>query len=72
MSTRSGEFITTDEPTVVAEPCLDAIVVEDGEGDGGFPDSPCTNESDGFQVFGEANNVLDQPIAPETGPWRWG
>ena len=73
MSTRGWELVTTDEPTIVAEPCLDATIVENREGDRRFPDPSCTNESDGFQVFGEANNVLDQLIAPETGPWRrWG
>ena len=30
MCTRGGEFVATDEPTVVTEPLSDAIIVEDG------------------------------------------
>jgi hypothetical protein len=72
MSARSRELIATDESTVLAKPFLDAIVVEDGEGDGCFPDPPCTDESDGFQVFSESDDLLDQLFASETGPWRRG
>jgi hypothetical protein len=72
MSTRSWEFVTADEPTVIAEACLDAIVVEDGECDGCFPDSPCTDESNGFEILGVIDDLLDQPVASETGPGRWG
>jgi len=72
MSARSWELIATDEPAVIAEPFLDSIVVEDRESDGSFPDSPCTDESDGFEVSGEANELLDQPVTSETGPWRRG
>ena len=59
MSTRSRELITTDEPTVIAKPFLDAIVVEDRESDRSFPDTPCTDDSDGFQVYDETNDLLD-------------
>ena len=45
MKTRSGELIATDESTVVAETALDAIVVEDGEGNGRLSDPPRTDES---------------------------
>ena len=47
-------------------------MVEDSQGDGRFPDPPCTDESNWSEVFREANNLLDQFIASETGPWRWG
>ena len=72
-STRSCEFITTDEPTVMTEPCLNASVVEDRERDGRFPDPPRTDESDRFESFGETNfNLLDQSVTSETGPrGRW-
>jgi hypothetical protein len=71
MRTRSWELVATDESTVIAKPGLDAIVVKDGESDGCFPDPPCANEGDGFEVFGETNELLDQLVASETGPgWR--
>jgi hypothetical protein len=72
MNTRSWELVATDEPTVVAKPLLDSILVEDGQSDGRLPDPPCTDESDGCGVFSEANNLLDQLVASETGPRRWG
>ena len=37
MSARGGELIAADEPTVVSKPFLDAIVVEDSQSDGRFP-----------------------------------
>ena len=70
MSARNWEFIATDEPAVIAEPFLDAMIVEDGERDGSFPDSPWADECDGFEVFCETDDLLDQPVTPETGP-RW-
>ena len=45
MSGRGGELVATDETTVVAKSFLDAIVMEDGQGDGCLADSPCTDES---------------------------
>jgi hypothetical protein len=72
MSARSRELVAADESTVIAKPFLDAIVVEDSEGDGCFPDPPCTDESDGFEVFGNSDDLLDQLPASETGPWRRG
>jgi hypothetical protein len=47
-------------------------VVEDGESDGCLPNPSCTNESDGFEVFGETDELLDQLVASETGPRRRG
>ena len=60
MSTRRWELVASDEPTVIAEMVLDAIVVEGREDDGGFPDPPWTDESDRFDVYCERNNFLDR------------
>jgi hypothetical protein len=68
MSARSWELVATNEPAILAKPLLDAVVVEDGQGDGCLPDPPCADESDGREVFGETNDLLDQFVAPETGP----
>ena len=43
-------------------------MVEDGEGDGGFPNPPCTDEGNGFEVFSESDNLLNQLVTPETVP----
>ena len=59
MSTRGGELVATDKPTVVPKPFLDAIVVENGQSDGRFPNPSCADESDWVEVFCEANNILD-------------
>ena len=67
-----GELVAADEPTVVSEPSLDAIVVEDGQSDCCFPDPACTDESNRSEVFCEADIVLNQVVAPETGPRRRG
>ena len=74
VNARSGELVTADEPTVVSKSSLDAIVVENGQGDGCFPNPPCSDESDWREVFCEINDLLDQFVASETGPrWRgWG
>jgi len=42
MSTRRGELIAADEPTVIAKPLLDAAVVQDGQDDGRLADSART------------------------------
>ena len=72
MSAGGGELVTSDEPTVVSKSFLDAIVVEDGESDGCFPDPPCADESDWSEMFCEADDVLNQLLASETGPRRRG
>ena len=69
---RSGELVATNESTVVAEPVLDAIMVEDSESDICFPNSSCTDESDWFGIFRKFDNVLDQLFASETRPGRRG
>ena len=67
-----GELVTADEPTVVSEPFLDAVVVEDGEGDGGLSDTPRTDESDWGEIFCEADDLVDQLVTPETDSrWLW-
>ena len=70
MSTRCGELVATDEPTVVTESLFDAIVMEDSQSDECLADSAGTNEGDGYEVFCQANDLLDQLITSETGP-RW-
>ena len=72
MSTRGGELIATDEPTVVTKPLLDPIVVEDGQGDGRLADSSGTNEGDWNEVLGETGYLLDQFVASKEGPRWWG
>ena len=69
---RWGELVATDEPTIVSKSFLDAIVVEDGQSNGCFPDPSWTDESDCSEVFCEANDLLDHLVPSETGPRRWG
>jgi hypothetical protein len=70
MGARSRKLVTTNKSTVVTKSFFDSIVVEDGEGDGCLPDPPRTDESDGFQVFGEFNDLFNQVVASETVPGR--
>jgi hypothetical protein len=72
MRGRGREPIATDESAVTAKPFLDSIVVEDGEGDGRFPDPACTDQSDGFEIFGDYDDLINQFPTSETGPWRRG
>ena len=72
MSARCRELVTTDEPAVVSESFLDAIVVEDSQGDGCFPDPSWTDESDWIEGFGDTEDLLDQLVTSETGPRPWG
>ena len=67
---RGGELVATNKPTVVPKLFLYAIVVEDSQSDGCFPDSPGTNESDRIEIFGKTDGLLDQLVAPKAGP-RW-
>jgi len=69
---RSGELVATDESAMITKPFPDAIVMEDSQGDGCFPDSTCTNESDRCTVFSESNDPLDQLVASKTGLRWWG
>jgi len=70
MSGGRGELIATNESTIVAEPLLDAVVVQDGQRDGCLSDSAGTNESDWSQIFCQASDLLDKLVASEEGP-RW-
>ena len=72
MKARWGELVAADETTVVSKSFLEAIVVEDGQGNGRFPDPPWTDESDWGQVFCEADHLLDHFVTTETGPRWWG
>ena len=69
VGTRDGELVATDESTVVSEPLLDPVVVENGQGNGRLADSSGTNESDWDKVLGEIDYLLDQLVASEEGPW---
>jgi hypothetical protein len=71
MTTRSWELVATDESAVLPKALLDAVVVEESSSDGRLPDPPCADESDGCEVLGETNDLLDQLVASETGPRRW-
>ena len=57
---------------MVTEPLFDAIVMEDGQSDGRFPNPADTNESDRCEVFDQTNDLLDQLATTETGSWRRG
>lgn len=46
-----GESITTNEPRVVTEPLLNAIIVEDSQDDGCIADSTSADQSDRVQAF---------------------
>ena len=70
VGTRSWELIATNESAVIAKAVLDPIMVEHRKGDGGFPNPPCTDESNGFKVFSQIGNLLNQFAASETGPGR--
>ena len=59
MYTRGRELVATNKPTLVSKTFLDAIVVEDSQSDGRFPDPTWTDESDWREVFGEVNDLLD-------------
>ena len=66
------EFVATNESAVITKSFLDAVVVKDGEGNSRFPDSPCTDESDGLELLGEVDDLLDQRVASEKRLRCWG
>ena len=59
MSTGGRELVATDEPTVLAKPLLDSIVVENGQGDGGLANPTGADESDWVKVFSEIDGLPD-------------
>ena len=69
MSDGGRELVTSNEPTILAKPLLDAMVMKNGQSDRCLADSANTDESDWSQVFGETNDPLNQLVASETGPW---
>jgi len=70
MSQRGEELVTADEPAVVAEPLLDATIVEDGESDRCLADSASTNKSKWSEVFCQFHKLLGQLAASKEVPWR--
>jgi len=73
MSERGRELVTSNEPTVVAKPSFDAIVVENRQSDGCLPDPTGTYQSGRGEVFRETDDLFDQSITSKEGPrwWRW-
>ena len=73
MGERGGELVATNEPPVVAEPLLDAMVMEDSQGDGGLSNSASADESERDEVFCATNDPLDQLVTSIEDPrwWRW-
>ena len=69
MSERRWELVASDKSTVFVEPPLDAIVVEDSQSDGRFPDPPWTDESGWSELFRKTEYLLDQLVASEADPW---
>ena len=59
VSARGGELVAPDEPTVVAEPLLDPIIVEDRQSDGGLANTAGANEGDGAEILSEIDYLLD-------------
>ena len=73
MTARGRELVATDEPAVVSEPFLDAIMVEDGQSERCFPNPAWTDESGWSEIFSETDDLLNQLVASETDPrprWR--
>jgi hypothetical protein len=70
MGAGSRKLIAAYKSTVVAKSFFDPIVVEDREGNGRLPDPPSANQSDGFEVFSESDDFLNQLATSETIPRR--
>ena len=70
MSTRGWEFVAADKSTIVLKPPLDPVVVKNGQGDGGLPDSASADESNRGEALGETYDLPNQFVASEEGPWR--
>ena len=65
-------MIAADESTILSKSFFDPVVVEDSENNRSFPDPPCPDESDGFEVSGELDDYLNQLISPEKVPRHGG
>ena len=72
MAERRRELVTSNEPTILAEPFLDPVVMEDGQSDGGLADPASTEESDRTETFCQSDDLVDQIFTTETGFRRWG
>ena len=70
MDTRCGELVAANEPTVIAKPLPDAIMVEDNQRNGCLSNPARANESDWSEGFREIDDRLDQFVASKTDPWR--
>ena len=70
MSARGGELVATDEPTAVAKPLFDALVVEDSQSNRCLANSTGTNQGDRNEIFCETNDPLDQ-LAASKACSRW-
>lgn len=68
MSAEGRELVATDKPAVGAELSFDTVVMEDSQGDGCLPDPTRTDESYRCEVLGQANDLLNQLVMPETCP----
>ena len=73
MCERGGELVAADEPTIIAKPLFDAIIVENGQSDECLADSASTNESEWGEVSCKTDDSLDKLVAPIEDPrcWRW-
>ena len=69
---RSPETRQDNEPAVPTKLFLDAIIMDESQGNGCLANSTSTNESNGCKVFSKGNNLLNQFVASKTGPWWWG
>jgi hypothetical protein len=47
------------------------MVVEDSEGNGSLSNSACADESDGSEVFREANDRFDPLVTSKEDPRGW-
>ena len=68
MGARGREFVAANEPTVVAKPPLDPIIVENSQGDGRLANPPSAGENDRSKAFDEINYLLDQFVTSEEDP----
>ena len=59
MSAGCWELVATDKPEVVSEALPDLTMVENSQGDGCFPDSASTDESDWTKIFSETDDLLN-------------
>lgn len=56
---RGRKLIATHEPTVVAKPFFDAIVVEDSKGDGCLPNPASPNQRNWSEPLCETNDLFN-------------